>query len=222
VTEDQKTILSRYFHDGIKSPEDVLVRAKAILQKACEAGQGHIQDFKEELFMRTIFSYHPNHERDIKGQVKVGTCLGHHTFFITNAVESEEKLTEKDAISMKKCLVEISQVYTIALRDFTEKKYQTTPLKKIAQLLVKVSELYPTVAQNLIIQQLVDKMPHKNTSVDSQYLYYRMTFDFMRHSPLSEERIMEGLVDKLCQLDVDIKCLKARRRYNHFSSISKI
>jgi hypothetical protein len=49
-----------------------------------------------------------------------------------------------------------------------------------------------------------------------------MAFDFMRNSPLSEERIMEGIVDKLCQLDVDIKCIKARRRYNHFSSISKI
>ena len=78
------------------------------------------------------------------------------------------------------------------------------------------------MAQSLIIQQLIDKLPHKNTAVDSQYLYYRMTLDFMRNSPLSEERILEGLVDKLCQLDVDIKCLKARRRYNHFSSISKI
>ncbi len=78
------------------------------------------------------------------------------------------------------------------------------------------------MAQSLIIQQLIDKLPHKNTSVDSQYLYYRMTLDFMRNSPLSEERILEGMVDKLCQLDVDIKCLKARRRYNHFSSINKI
>jgi len=39
VTEDQKIILNRYFHEGIKTPEDVVVRAKGILQKACEAGQ---------------------------------------------------------------------------------------------------------------------------------------------------------------------------------------
>jgi len=49
-----------------------------------------------------------------------------------------------------------------------------------------------------------------------------MVFDFLKYSPLSEERILEGLVEKLCQLDVDIKCYKARRRYNQFSSINKI
>ena len=174
--------------------------------------------------MRAVFSYHPNHERDMTGVLRVGTCMGHHSFFMTarDAFKEGEKLTEDDAVSLKKCLVEISQAYTLALRDHSEKKYQSTQLKKIAQLLGKLSELYPTVAQSLIIQQLIDKLPHKNTAVDSQYLYYRMTLDFMRNSPLSEERILEGLVDKLCQLDVDIKCLKARRRYNHFSSISKI
>jgi hypothetical protein len=74
----------------------------------------------------------------------------------------------------------------------------------------------------LILQQLVDKILHKNASADCLFLYFRMTFDFMRHSPLSEERILENLVERLCQIDVDIKIVKARRRYNQFSSISKI
>jgi hypothetical protein len=57
--------------------------------------------------MRTVFSYHPNHDRDLNGQVRVGTCMGHHTFFI-KAVGEDQNLTEKEAISLKKCLVEIS------------------------------------------------------------------------------------------------------------------
>jgi hypothetical protein len=38
LTEEQKANLNRYFHDGIKTPEDVLIRAKGILQRACESG----------------------------------------------------------------------------------------------------------------------------------------------------------------------------------------
>lgn len=38
LTEDQKANLNRYFHDGIKTPEDVVIRAKGILQRACEGG----------------------------------------------------------------------------------------------------------------------------------------------------------------------------------------
>jgi len=38
LTEDQKANLNRYFHDGIKTPEDVVIRAKGILQRACESG----------------------------------------------------------------------------------------------------------------------------------------------------------------------------------------
>jgi hypothetical protein len=107
VTDEQKIILYRYFHEGIKTPDDVVVRAKAILQRACETGQTQIKDFREEIFMRTVFIFHPNHERDMKGQIRIGTCMGHHTFFI-KPVGDEENLTEKDAISLKKCLVEIS------------------------------------------------------------------------------------------------------------------
>ncbi len=36
-SEEQKNVLNRYFHE-IKTPEDVVVRAKGILQRACEAG----------------------------------------------------------------------------------------------------------------------------------------------------------------------------------------
>jgi hypothetical protein len=71
---------------------------------------------------------HPNHERDMSGVLRVGTCMGHHSFFMTtrDAVREGEKLTEDDAVSLKKCMVEISQAYTLALRDHAEKKYQST------------------------------------------------------------------------------------------------
>jgi hypothetical protein len=132
ISEEQKTLLNRYFHDlSIKTPEDVLVRAKSILQRGSGSSLQHALDLKEELFMLAVFSFHPNHEsRNLKGQVRVGMCMGHHTFFI-KAGDSAE-VTEKDAISLKKCLVGLSQAYTIALREYSEKRYLATPLKKIS------------------------------------------------------------------------------------------
>jgi len=60
--------------------------------------------------MRAVFSYHPNHARDMTGVLRVGTCMRHHSFFMTaiDAFREGEKLTEDDAVSLKKCLVEIS------------------------------------------------------------------------------------------------------------------
>lgn len=126
LTEDQKANLNTYFHDGIKTPEDVIIRAKGILQRACESGAAsQIKEYREEIFIRAVFSYHPNHERDMTGVLRVGTCMGHHSFFMTSraAVREGDKLTENDAVSLKKCMAEISQAYTLGLRDYAEKKY---------------------------------------------------------------------------------------------------
>ena len=49
-----------------------------------------------------------------------------------------------------------------------------------------------------------------------------MVFQIARSSPISEERILEAVVDKLCQLDVDIKQPKAHRKCDTFSSLSRI
>lgn len=40
---------------------------------------------------------------------------------------------------------------------------------------------------------------------ENQYLYYRMVFDIAKACPENEERILLAIVEKLCQLDVDIK-----------------
>lgn len=134
----------------------------------------------------------------------------------------QEAPGEEEAISVKKCVSVIAQSYSLSMKEQAEAKYLGTPLKRVAQLLAKMVELYPSCAGPLIIQQLVDKLPHKNTSTECQYLYYRLTLDVVRLCPTSEERILEALVDKLCQLDVDIKASKARRRCNGFSSLQKV
>jgi hypothetical protein len=41
-------------------------------------------------------------------------------------------LGEEDAISAKKCAIEIAQIHSVALKDFSEEKYKSTPLKKVA------------------------------------------------------------------------------------------
>jgi RNA polymerase I specific transcription initiation factor RRN3 len=110
----------------------------------------------------------------------------------------------------------------MSIRDFSEQKYKSTPLKRVALLLAKLIELYPSCATKLIIQRLIEKIYHKNTPLEFQYMYYRMVFDVVRICPNSEERILEAVVDKLCQIDVDIKNPKSRRKCNAFSSLPKI
>lgn len=83
-------------------------------------------------------------------------------------------------------------------------------------------ELYPTCATPLIMQSLVDNLPHKMKPIEGQYLYIRLAFDVARICPNTEERILDGIVDRLCQQDVDIKSNKATRKCYHFSSFSKV
>jgi mRNA-degrading endonuclease YafQ of YafQ-DinJ toxin-antitoxin module len=64
-------------------------------------------------------------------------------------------------------VIELSRAFSTSLKDHTEKKYSMTALKRVAQLLAKLSELYPSVASPLIHTLLLDKLPHKNTAVDS-------------------------------------------------------
>jgi hypothetical protein len=45
--------------------------------------------------------------------------MGHNTYFVVGKEQDGEKLSDKDAISVKKCLVEISKAYSIKLREFS-------------------------------------------------------------------------------------------------------
>lgn len=78
--------------------------------------------------------------------------------------------------------------------------------------------LYP-FTHTTIIQNLVDKLPHKNMPVENQYLYYKMILDVAKQCPESQEKILEAVVERLCQLDVDIR-MKIRKF--SFSNLSKI
>lgn len=75
------------------------------------------------------------------------------------------------------------------MKEFAEAKYQTTPLKKIGIFLTKMMTLYP-FAHSSIIQNLIEKLPHKNMPVESQYLYYKMILDIAKICPESEEKIL--------------------------------
>ena len=45
--------------------------------------------------------------------------MGHNTYFVVGKEQNVERLSDKDAISVKKCLVEISKAYSIKLREFS-------------------------------------------------------------------------------------------------------
>lgn len=58
-------------------------------------------------------------------------CQGQSTFFIAD-INNSEQINEKDAISIKKCTIEISTEFSASLKDYAEKKYTFTPLKRVA------------------------------------------------------------------------------------------
>jgi hypothetical protein len=99
---------------------------------------------------------------------------------------------------VKKCIVEIAQEHSLSIKKFTFDKYKVTALKRTASLLAKLIELYPNVAGPLIIQQLLEKIPHKNTGVETLSLYYNFVFDVARLCPNQEEKILEAVVERLC------------------------
>jgi hypothetical protein len=57
--------------------------------------------------------------------------------------------------------------------------------------------LYPFAYKD-VMQNLTEKLPHKNMPVENQYLYYRMILDIAKACPETEEKILESIVEKLC------------------------
>jgi hypothetical protein len=97
----------------------------------------------------------------------VGQCYGFPTFFVRGLSLAEEALPdEDDAISIKKCITSIMDAYNMKLKLNSEKRYESSSLKKIGIFLPKVMNLYP-FAQTSIIQSVIEKLPHKSMSVEN-------------------------------------------------------
>lgn len=64
--------------------------------------------------------------------------------------------------------------------------------------------LYPSI-HSAVLSNLIEKIPHKSNAVENQYVYYKMVFDVARLCPETEEKILEAITERLCQIDVDIK-----------------
>jgi len=126
--------------------------------------------------------------------------MGQSTYYIVNSdqITLGLKPVDNDAISVKKSIVQIAQEMTRQHRDSIEEKYNESSLKSIGMLLAKMMELYPTCATPLIMQSLVENLPHKMKAVEGQYSYFRFAFDVARICPNSEERLLDGIVDRLC------------------------
>lgn len=69
----------------------------------------------------------------------MGKFKGFPAFFVKDSTELEDD----DTISVKKCLVNLSQAYTTCLMVFAEKKFQASALKKLSLFLAKVIASYP-------------------------------------------------------------------------------
>lgn len=183
-----------------------------------------VSEDNEKALLKAVFSFHPTRELPKDCEIFVGMCLGHLTFFTMSSdmVLLGSKPIEEDAISVRKCVKELANAYALAIKERSDLKYNNSPLKRIAQLFAKLTEVYPTIAAPLINQHLIERLPHRAQPLESQYMYYRFAFDVLRLSPNNEEKILTAIVDKLCQLDVDIKQAKPCRRYNFFASLSNV
>ena len=95
-------------------------------------------------------------------------------------------------------------------------------MKRIGLLLAKLIELYPTCASSLVLKQLCERLPHYSASVDLHYQYSKLVFQIAKAAPNTEEKLLEAVISKLCQLDSDIKSPKSYRKCGTFSSFSRI
>jgi hypothetical protein len=96
--------------------------------------------------LKTVFSFHPTRElpNEPDYPILVGKCEGFPAFMVQCFKLSEEALPDSDdAISIKKCVVSISQAHNTSLKAFADKKFQTSSLKKLSVFLSKVMSTYP-------------------------------------------------------------------------------
>ena len=78
--------------------------------------------------------------------------------------------------------------------------------------------LYPFTAAS-IVQNLLEKLPHKNMPVENQYIYNKLALQIAKACPETEEKILESIVERLCQMDVDVR---VRHRHFDFSKINSV
>ena len=91
-------------------------------------------------------------------------------------------------------------------------------MKKLALFLAYLQRSY-AFAQSYILECLLEKFPHKNMPIEVLYIYHKLAFDVAKECPKLENKILETIVERLCNLDVDIKL---KKRKFEFSQSTKI
>lgn len=68
-------------------------------------------------------------------------------------------------------------------------------------------ELYP-FCKDLVVESIVDKIPHRNMSLDAHLLYFKFAFAVLEAFPQEfEEKILSAVFKSLCQIDVEINVI---------------
>lgn len=148
MDQDQISAFQKSLKD-LKTSEDILARAKSILRKLSDQNENSIikvSDINDQIFLKVLFSFHPTRDLPFSHiyPILIGKCYGYPTFFVNSQLSSEDQIPhEDDAISIKKCLSKIVQAYSMSLKIFAEKKYNSSTLKKLGIFLSKLMSLYP-------------------------------------------------------------------------------
>jgi|LauGreDrversion4_2_1035121.scaffolds.fasta_scaffold66859_1 hypothetical protein len=122
--------LVRYLQAEMKGLDDLLTKTKLIIKKNSSRSEEdfvQVTDYFEQALMRVIFSFHPTKApENMLGKeylIFVGTCLGHQTFFVMRESDIGRKPEEDDAISVKKCLMEMAAAVSLKQRETSETRY---------------------------------------------------------------------------------------------------
>jgi len=150
----------------------------------------------EELLVRALISYHPEERKRDQAsnpcvQVSIGEHMGTKSFLLDN-----------EPVSIKKSLNGLARLRADRVIEKTQERFELQT-KKFGSFLVKLYNMYPSCKEQ-IVNNLIEKMPHRNMPLEAHLLYLKLVFFVLRQCPLEEEKILKAVLKSLCQIDVEI------------------
>lgn len=220
--------------------KELQLKAKSFLKSTTLSSE-------QQLFLATIYSFHPHkpfdHQKNTLDQISIEQHFNNPTFCFIN-----------EPISVRKCLSSLQSNWLSRYQDFCTEFYQETQIEKICQLLAKIAKKYPSW-QDKIFKNILKTFPHHAAQPEQICLYQKLAFSLTekllkqvarqsepskteksvtkvfekhqkRQSPLRqvlefEHQVLAKTIDKIAMLDAEVK-LRGRKGAAFPSHMHKI
>jgi hypothetical protein len=217
-------------HHHFDSIEDIQKKARNILQGTKKKELTQITNAKDEDFLSELFKTHPNaREKGIKGMGKTIKVFKGRSkqntpcFFISltsdqDTVRStpshDNNISELEDISYMKCInevaVKLSHNMIKAMRDLR------LDVRMFIDLAVTIADRFP-FNKPKILNLILKMIPHSALHVQVHAIYTKILFYILKKMPYYEEEILEALLTRFIQIDVNIKSKQLANK-RHFTS----